>query len=109
MHLLASSSDNYILASFDLECAFGTVSWQYMSAVLQCMGCDPNYISWVQLLYMDPKASMCMGGIISDYWALERGTWQGYPLSPMLFAHAVQPLACRLIASLRPWGSKLVI
>lgn len=56
-------------------------------------GIGDNYIKWVQLLYSSPMAVIREGGRISAPFNLYRGTRQGCPLSPLLFALAIEPLA----------------
>lgn len=57
------------------------------------MGFGPILMEWVQLLYIEPTARVCIGNALSRPFRLERGTSQGCPLSPLLFAIAMEPLA----------------
>jgi hypothetical protein len=50
------------------------------------------------LVYIAP-ASVCTNDTCSDYFALERETRQGCPLSPLLFLVADEPLSLALQAS----------
>lgn len=52
-----------------------------------------NFIKWVRLLYTSPKAAVLTNGILSDSFVLHRGTRQGCPLSPLLFAMAIEHMA----------------
>lgn len=63
------------------------------------MGFGPQFISWVRLLYQAPSAKIRVNGMLSDAFTLHRGTRQGCPLSPLLFAIAIEPLACLLRSS----------
>lgn len=50
-------------------------------------------MGWVKLLYSSPLASVKTNSINSEYFSLYCGTRQGCPLSPLLFAIAIEPLA----------------
>lgn len=63
------------------------------------MGFGPVFKSWVRLLYNAPTARIRANGLLSDSFALHRGTRQGCPLSPLLFAIAIEPLACLIRSS----------
>lgn len=52
-----------------------------------------KFLSWVKILYSSPMAAVCTNSNISAFLNLQRGTRQGCPLSPLLFAVAIEPLA----------------
>lgn len=53
-----------IVASLDVEKAFDLVEWDYLWNVLHRFGFGPTLISWLRLLYSNPKArvrpSLCI-------------------------------------------------
>lgn len=52
-----------------------------------------DFIRWVKILYDNPQAAILTNGLKLDSFPLYRGTRPGCPLSPLLFAVAMEPLA----------------
>lgn len=87
-----------IVVSLDAEKAFDRVEWGYLYEVMDKFGLDKDFILWVKLLYVSPMASVQTNNTMSPPFSLQRGTRQGCPLSPLLFAIAIEPLALWLRA-----------
>jgi len=68
-------------------------------AILDKFGLGSGFCKWVRLLYTAPGASVRMNDLQSPSFRLFRGTRQGCPLSLLLFALAIKPLACLIWAS----------
>ena len=67
-----------------------------MHTVLERMGVGGIFWQWVKIIYTNPTARVRVNNILSESFGLERGTTQGCPLSLLLFALVVEPLACML-------------
>lgn len=71
------------IISLDAEKAFDRVNWDFLFYTLGKFGFGPKFISWIKVLY-------------SSFFELQCGTRQRCPLSPLLFAMAIEPLAIAL-------------
>lgn len=92
----ARSTCPEVVISLDAEKAFDWVEWDYLFFTLQKFGFKEGFIAWIRLLYSSPLASVISNNTQSGYFPLGRGTRQGCPLSPLLFALAIEPLAIAL-------------
>lgn len=94
-----TNSGARVIVSLDMAKAFDSVDWHYMSMVLRHMGFGDVFLTWISLLYSKPKATIKIGTSVSAQFLVGRGTRQGCPLSPALFAMAIEPIAIALRAS----------
>lgn len=79
--------------SLDIAKAFDTLEWGYLWWVMERYGFGPLFINWLKILYQQPSARLKINNVYSERISLERGTRQGCPLSPLLFALAMEPFA----------------
>lgn len=81
------------LLSLDLQKAFDSLSWSYLFTVLRRWGFEEKFIGTLKALYSTPSAKVKLQGYYSDPIQIARGTRQGCPLSPLIFALAIEVLA----------------
>lgn len=87
------NSGHRVIAALDNKKAFDSIEWNFMFAVLTRLGIPQNFLKWLHLINLQPTAGVLVNGYVSDPFALERGTLQGCPLSPLLFALIMESLA----------------
>lgn len=73
--------------------AFDHLEWQYLWSVLEVFELGPHFIHMVKVLYTNPTAMVLTGRTCSALFNIARGSRQGCPLSPLLFAISLEPLA----------------
>lgn len=82
--------------ALDAKKAFDQVEWKYILAVIREFGLGDIFASWVDMLYAHPTASVITNCDKSATFSLHRSCRQGCPLSPLLFAMAMEPLATNI-------------
>lgn len=97
-----------VLLSLDAEKVFDRVSWKFLYRVLQKFGFHQTFIKTIQALYDDPRARIKINGDISNPFGLERGTRQGCPINPLLFAIFVEDLSQGIIQDNNITGIKML-
>lgn len=82
-----------LFLSLDLNKAFDILNWNYLCVTLETLGFGPTFPSLLKTLYSSPLAQVSIRGYKLSPSPIRHGTRQGCPLSPLLFALAIEPLA----------------
>lgn len=93
MYTKFSKNSKIAVLALDAQKAFDQVEWSYLLSAIKEFGLGENFASWVKMLYARPTASVITNNNRSPAFTLQRSCRQGCPLSPLLFAVAMEPLA----------------
>ena len=97
--LYSKHSAEAVIISLDAQ-----VEWPYMQEALEQFGFGSTFRQWVKIIYAQPTASVITHQTAPPPLQMYRGTRQGCPLLPFLFAILIEPLAIsiRQIANISP-------
>lgn len=93
MQLQEDNGGHRALLSLYANKAFNSIKWRYLCAVLSKFGFGDRFIAWVKWLYASRRQQLGWRTGCQLLFAMGRGTRQGCPLSALLFAIAIEPLA----------------
>ena len=79
--------------SLDAMKAFDRLEWRFLWSVLEFLEVGPHFLHMIKVLYTNPTAMVLTGRTCSSLFNIARGSRQGCPLSPLLFALSLEPLA----------------
>ena len=98
MQRLIDDEDEFpgIIASVDFSNAYDRVNHMYMEELLLAYGMGPRAILWFTSTFRDVDVSVLVNGWLSAPFRQFTGVSQGCPLACMLYAIAIEPLACMI-------------
>ena len=69
----------------DMEKAFDRMEWSFLLAILEKLGFNPIWLSWIGICISFTSFSILLNGSPFGFFSFGRGLRQGDPLSPFLF------------------------
>lgn len=88
-----NDADPVVAFSLNAEKAFDKVELHFLFLTLEAFRLGPLFGPWIEILHTEPQASVFTNGLMSSPFKLSCGTHQVLPLSPLIFALFLEPLA----------------
>lgn len=96
IHFAADITSPCAVLSVDAEKAFDRLEWPFLWHTMQRMGFGAKCMIILKILYNNPSAMVLTGNQWSPRFPILRGTRQGCPVSALLFAISLEPLAQKI-------------
>uniref|UniRef100_A0A803K2X3 Reverse transcriptase domain-containing protein n=1 Tax=Xenopus tropicalis TaxID=8364 RepID=A0A803K2X3_XENTR len=85
-----------LLLSLDAEKAFDRLQWPYLFTLLKHLNLSGPFLTALYSLYNNPRTSLKLPSKTQNSISVTNGTRQGCPLSPLLYALSIEPLAAAI-------------
>ena len=77
----------------DIEKAFDSVSHKFLFHTLQQFNFGAKFIDWIKTLYSARQTYVMNNGFLTNRISIQRGIFQGCPISPYLFLLVIEVMA----------------
>ena len=96
--ILMNSEDDldFLMCSVDIRKAFDSIDWDFLRYALSLYDFPPEFLKWFDVIYCERIAYVSNNNFLSDPIKIEKGNFQGCPLSPLFFVLAIELLASRI-------------
>ena len=97
-----------MVLSTDAEKAFDKRQHPFLIKTLQSVGIEGTLLNFIKTIYEKPMANIILNGEKLEAFPLRSGTWQGCPLSPLLFSKILEVLTTAIRQQKRIKGIQIV-
>lgn len=81
-----------LLFKVDFEKSYDMVNWDFLRYMMKRMGFRTVWMRWMEALVFSRQMLVLVNGISTKDFVVERGLWQGNPISHFLFVMVVEGL-----------------
>lgn len=92
--------------SLILKKAFYSVEWNFIFETLKRFNFGDNFLSWIFILYNEPKFRLKNNGWITKTCSMNRGIRQGCPVSAIIFLFVTEILSLTIVENKEIAGFK---
>ena len=96
LDIIEYTEKNNIPASIvllDIEKAFDSVKHDFLLEILKRFNFGDKFIDWIKVIYSERKSYVINNGYLTDRISMQRGIFQGCPISPYLFLFVIEIMA----------------
>ena len=92
----------------DIEKAFDSVNHNFLFRTLEHFNFGPKFIEWIKTLYSARQTYVMNNGFLTNRISMQRGIFQGCPISPYLFLLVIEILALSIRQNEQGKGIKVL-
>lgn len=97
VELVKRTGCEMLLFKVDFEKAFDSVCYNFLLSIMEQMRFSDKWRNWVKGCLYSATISLIVNGSPTKEFKMERGLWQGDPLSPFLFIIVVEALQVSIL------------